>query len=188
MILHRSGGVVTIKRTAFWKEYGPYLAFGTALVATLGSLYYSEIVGFVPCTLCWYQRILMYPITILALVGILTRDDDLWRYVLPLSLAGMGLSTYHYLIQRGLIAHSAVCSVGVPCGLRYVNYLGFVTIPLMALTAFVIITGSMALTRWATHRAAAQPVPGGDRPPLGEGPVIGGQAIPSGPSLSDEVN
>lgn len=113
-----------------------------ALVATLDSLYYSEVVGFVPCTLCWYQRILMYPIALLALVGILSRDDHLWRYVLPLSVAGMGLSTYHYLIQLGVIAHSPVCSVGVPCGLRYVNYLGFITIPLMALTAFMIITVS----------------------------------------------
>lgn len=185
---HRSGGATTIKRTAFWQEYGPYLAFGTALVATLGSLYYSEIVGFVPCTLCWYQRILMYPITILALVGILARDNHLWRYVLPLSVTGMGLSTYHYLIQQGVIAHSSVCSVGVPCGLRYVNYLGFVTIPLMALTAFVIITGSMVLTRRAVQRAAVQPAAGGDRPTIGKEPVIGGQAIAGGPSLSDKVD
>ena len=118
----------------------------------LGSLYYSEIAGFVPCTLCWYQRILMYPITLIALVGILSRDDALPKYVLPLSVAGMGLSTYHYLIQLGVISHSAVCAVGVPCGLRYVNYAGFVTIPLMALTAFVLITGSMALTRLAVAR------------------------------------
>jgi disulfide bond formation protein DsbB len=127
----------------------------------MGSLYYSEIVGFVPCTLCWYQRILMYPITILALVGIVTRDDHLSNYVLPLSLVGMGLSSYHYLIQLGVVPHSPVCSVGVPCDLRYVSYLGFITIPLMALTGFVMITGSMALTRWAAVRTAGQPLPGG---------------------------
>jgi disulfide bond formation protein DsbB len=149
------GGATTSRRAAFWQDYGPYLAFGTALVATLGSLYYSEIVGFVPCTLCWYQRILMYPITLLALVGILTRDDNLSSYVLPLSGLGIVLSSYHYLIQLGVISHSPVCSVGVPCDLRYVNHLGFVTIPLMALTAFVVITGSMGLICWAITRERA---------------------------------
>jgi hypothetical protein len=137
------------KRQAFWLDYGPYLAFGTALVAMLGSLYYSEVAGFVPCTLCWYQRILMYPLTVILLVGILRHDPTVTVYVLPLSVIGIGMSTYHYLLQLGVIAHSGACRVGVPCGLRYVNYLGFVTIPLMALTAFVLISGYMAMMRWA---------------------------------------
>jgi disulfide bond formation protein DsbB len=98
----------------------------------------------------------MYPITLLTLVGILTRDDYLPRYVLPLSVVGMGLSTYHYLLQLGVIAHTPVCSVGIPCGLRYVNYYGFVTIPLMALVAFVTITVSMTLSFWATRRSGAE--------------------------------
>jgi disulfide bond formation protein DsbB len=131
------------------QQYGAYLAFGAALAAMLGSLYYSEIVGFVPCTLCWYQRILMYPLTVIILVGILREDTSVPAYVLPLSILGIGMSSYHYLLQLGVIHHSAVCSVGVPCGLRYVNYLGFVTIPLMALTAFVVITCAMLMFRWA---------------------------------------
>ena len=129
----------------FWQEFGAYLAFGAALVATLGSLYYSQIAGFVPCTLCWYQRIAMYPLTAITLVGILGHDDRLPAYVLPFSLTGLGLSTYHYLIQLGIVAHSGVCAIGVPCDARYVNYYGFVTIPLMALTAFLIITLSMVM-------------------------------------------
>lgn len=139
------------RRRAFWAEYGPYLAFGTALVAMLGSLYYSEIAGFVPCTLCWYQRILMYPLTVVILIGILKRDATVADYVLPLSILGIGTSGYHYLLQIGVFEHSAACQVGVPCGLRYVNYLGFITIPLMAFTAFVLITGYMTATRWASH-------------------------------------
>jgi len=139
----------------FWSQYGPYLAFGTALTATLGSLYYSEIVGFVPCTLCWYQRILMYPLVLITLVGIVKQDRNLPDYVLPLSVIGMGFSTYHYLIQLGVLPHSAVCSVGIPCDLRYVNYLGFVTIPLMALTAFVIITLIMVTHKWAARDAGS---------------------------------
>lgn len=138
--------------TTFWREYGPYLAFGAALTAMLGSLYYSEIAGFVPCTLCWYQRILMYPLTLIILVGIIKQDEYLPAYVLPFSITGMGVSAYHYLTQLGLISHSAACSVGVPCNLRYVNYFGFVTIPFMALTAFVMITIFMSATKWAYAR------------------------------------
>ena len=138
-----------------WIQYGPYLAFGTALTAMLGSLYYSEVAGFVPCALCWYQRILMYPLVLILLVGILKQDRGVFDYVLPFSVAGMVLSTYHYLIQLGLIGHPAVCSVGIPCGLRYVSYFGFVTIPLMALVAFTIITGVVARARWASKSARA---------------------------------
>jgi disulfide bond formation protein DsbB len=125
------------------------------LTATLGSLYYSEIAGFVPCTLCWYQRILMYPLSLFLLIGILKHDGGLFDYVLPFSVLGMGLSTYHYLIQLGIIGHSGACTVGIPCDLRWVNYFGFVTIPLMALTAFTIITVSMALGKWAGRKADA---------------------------------
>ena len=143
------------RKETFWTQYGPYLAFGVALSAMLGSLYYSEIAGFVPCTLCWYQRILMYPLTLILLVGILKHDEGVFDYVLPLSVLGIGFSTYHYLIQLGVIEHSAACSVGLPCSLRWVNYLGFVTIPLMALTAFTIITTVTALGKWAGRDGAA---------------------------------
>jgi disulfide bond formation protein DsbB len=138
------------KTRGFWQEYGPYLAFGTALLAMLGSLYYSQIAGFVPCTLCWYQRMLMYPLVLITLVGIIKQDESLPDYVLPLSIIGIGVAAYHYLIQVGVFSHSSVCTVGVPCDQRWVNYFGFVTIPLMSLTAFVIITAVMALCKWAS--------------------------------------
>lgn len=141
-----------MKKTTFWQQYGPYLAFAPALTAMLGSLYYSEIAGFVPCTLCWYQRILMYPLSLIIVVGILRQDDYLPNYVLPFSIIGMGVSGYHYLIQRGIFAHPAACSVGIPCDLRYVTYFGFVTIPFMALVAFTMITVIMAVTGWAWAR------------------------------------
>ena len=137
------------KTITFWQQYGPYLALLPALIALLGSLYYSEIAGFVPCTLCWYQRILMYPLTLIILVGILKQDEYLPAYVLPFSIMGMGVSTYHYLIELGVVEHSSACEVGIPCDIRWVNYFGFITIPLMALTAFVMITALMAITRWA---------------------------------------
>jgi disulfide bond formation protein DsbB len=140
------------KITTFWQQYGPYLALAPALTAMLGSLYYSEIAGFVPCTLCWYQRILMYPLTLIILVGIFKQDEYLPDYVLPFSVIGMGISTYHYLVELGVLDHPAACAVGIPCNVRWVNYFGFVTIPFMALTAFMMITVIMAATKWAYAR------------------------------------
>ena len=132
----------------FLQHYGAYFAFGQALVAMLGSLYFSEVAHFIPCTLCWYQRILMYPLVLITLIGILKQDEYLPSYVLPFSMIGLGVSLYHYLIQLGILGDTASCS-GVACSVRYVNYLGFITIPLMALTAFVVITIVMSATRWA---------------------------------------
>ncbi len=140
----------------FWQRYGGYLALAPALAALLGSLYYSEIAGFIPCTLCWYQRILMYPLTLIILVGIFKQDEYLPNYVLPFSIIGMGVSTYHYLIEWGLIEHPAACAVGIPCNLVYVRYFGFVTIPFMALTAFAMITVIMAATKWAYGKAGVE--------------------------------
>jgi disulfide bond formation protein DsbB len=124
----------------FLQKYGAYLAFLVALTAMLGSLYFSEVAGFVPCTFCWYQRILMYPLTIITLVGIIEQDEFLFNYVLPLSIIGIGFSSYHYLLQLGIFGLSNGCTIGIPCNLRYVNYFGFITIPFMALTAFILIT------------------------------------------------
>ena len=138
-------------------QYGAYFAFAPALAAMLGSLYYSEVAGFIPCTLCWYQRILMYPLVLVILIGIFLEDEYLPNYVLPFSVLGIFLSGYHYMIQLGIISQSASCSGAVPCGSRYVDYFGFITIPLMALTAFILITGAMALTKWATSQEEAEP-------------------------------
>ena len=136
------------------QEYGPILAMTVAWVAMLGSLYYSEIRGFVPCELCWYQRILMYPLALIILIGAVRHDDYLPGYVLPFSLLGTGVSTYHYLIQQGLFGPTNACSVGVPCSLRYVNYAGFITIPFMALAAFLLISVVMGVVYWSFRRVS----------------------------------
>jgi len=122
------------------QNYAVGLAFLVALTATLGSLYFSEIVNFYPCILCWYQRILLYPLAVILLVGWIEQDEFLPKYVLPFSIGGMLLSLYHYLIQWGLFSGGAVCAVGVPCSVRYINWAGFITIPFLALVAFSIIT------------------------------------------------
>lgn len=153
-----------MKLSELLEDYGAWMAFVVALVATLGSLYFSEVAGFLPCRLCWYQRILMYPLVVITLVGALKRDDFLPSYVLPLSIMGMGVSAYHYLMEKGVVPASATCSADVPCNITYVNYFGFVTIALMAFVAFTLITLIMFGMRSAFRREAAQqlPIPSGE--------------------------
>jgi disulfide bond formation protein DsbB len=148
-----------MKLSEFVEDYGGWLAFIIALVATLGSLYYSEIAGFIPCRLCWYQRILMYPLTVVTLVGALKRDEYLPTYVLPLSLLGILVSGYHYLMEKGVVPASTTCAADVPCSISYVNYLGFITIALMAFTAFTLISVIMLAMRAAYRRDAAGQLP-----------------------------
>lgn len=145
-----------MKFSEFLEDYGGWLAFVVATVATLGSLYYSEIAGFIPCRLCWYQRILMYPLTFITLIGSLRRDEYLPGYVLPFSIIGMGISGYHLLLERGVFPPPATCSADVPCNLSYVNYFGFVTIAVMAFIAFTMITAIMVGMWWAQRRSAAE--------------------------------
>ena len=108
-----------------------YFALIVAWTATLGSLYFSEIRHFIPCTLCWYQRILMYPLSIILLIGIIRRDQGIAYFVLPFSGVGIFLSSYHYLIQKTVIfSTSTACASGVPCTATWINWFGIITIPL----------------------------------------------------------
>lgn len=125
-----------------------FVAWGTAITAMLGSLYFSEIKGYVPCELCWYQRILMYPLVIVLGIAFYDQDRRVYRYVLPISILGMCMSAYHYGIQKiPFMSSLETCTSGVPCGNTYTGYLGFITIPLMAFVAFVIITICMIIIR-----------------------------------------
>lgn len=118
-----------------------YIALLAAWIAMSGSLYFSEVNGYVPCTLCWYQRILMYPLTLVLAVGLLRRDWHLPYYVLPLSVLGLGVSTYHYLLEKtDIFDASTACRQGVSCTTQWINWWGFVTIPFLALVGFLIIT------------------------------------------------
>lgn len=139
----------------FLQQYGYHLAWTPALVATIGSLYFSEVAGLIPCTYCWYQRILMYPLVILILVGIVKKDELLPNYVLPLSVLGILMAAYHYMTQWGLFSESTACAATTPCSLRYINWFGFVTIPFMALIAFIFVTIFMGLTWWANQQGEA---------------------------------
>jgi disulfide bond formation protein DsbB len=123
------------------RQTGLYAAWLIALIATLGSLYFSEVRLFIPCTYCWYQRILMYPLVILLGIASYRQDHTITIYTLPLSILGMGIATYHYLGQKipDLISAGG-CSSAVPCSHAYINWAGFITIPFLSLTAFTLIT------------------------------------------------
>lgn len=124
-----------------------YIAFAQAFLATMGSLYFSEIAGFPPCILCWYQRICMYPIVAILTVGILTKDKRVGLYVLPFSVIGMIISIYHNLLYYNIIPESiAPCMAGISCTTKFIEWFGFVTIPFLSFLAFAIITVCMIIS------------------------------------------
>lgn len=131
-----------MERLSLWlNRNSMYIALVAAWVAMCGSLYFSEVRGYVPCVLCWYQRILMYPLAGFIAIGLLRRDSNLPYYVLPFSVFGLSMSTYHYLLEKtDLFDGSAVCTQGVSCTTQWINWFGFVTIPFLALIGFLIIT------------------------------------------------
>ncbi len=115
------------------------LAFSVAGVSTASSLWFSEVGGFIPCELCWYQRVLMYPLVVVLGVAVWRRDDLLrWR-VLPLSLLGLAVSGYHVQLQW-FPEQGSSCDVAVPCTQQWVDEFGFVSIPVMAFCGFAAIT------------------------------------------------
>lgn len=135
-------------RLAGLRPYLLYAAWLVSVVATLGSLYFSEVRGFVPCELCWFQRILMYPLAIILGIAAYRQDFGIRRYALPLAVIGGATSLYHYLLQKvDAFAFIQPCRHGVPCNTAYINWLGFITIPFLALTAFVLITLLLSLVK-----------------------------------------
>jgi disulfide bond formation protein DsbB len=124
-----------------------YIALLAAWIATTASLFFSEVLGFIPCTLCWYQRILMYPLAITIALGIIRRENDVHRYVLPFSITGMCVSLYHYLLIKTDWFPPPPCKTSVPCTVDYLDFFGFINIPFMALVAFTIITLMMVLSQ-----------------------------------------
>lgn len=116
------------------------LSWLIATIAMSGSLYFSEVMNFTPCTLCWYQRILMYPLVLLLGIASLRKDTKVIYYALPISVVGIFVSGYHYLLQKTDLFNSFGCSSGVPCSGEYINWLGFITIPFLALIAFSLVS------------------------------------------------
>jgi disulfide bond formation protein DsbB len=131
--------------------YELWLAFVVAAIATGGSLFFSEIAHFVPCELCWYQRICMYPLSILTLLMAVHDDHRAARYLLPLPVVGAGVSVYHLLIENKVVGESTTCSISAPggCGVKWINEFGYMTIPTLALTAFALLFGLLLIASFA---------------------------------------
>lgn len=128
-----------MQKDSFIEEHGLYISFAIALAATIGSLYFSEVRQFPPCTYCWYSRILMYPLVLILGIAAVRKDVKQTVYVLPFTVLGMGMSGYHYLTQKfPAISDSTGCGI-IPCNVEYINAFGFITIPFLAFTAFTII-------------------------------------------------
>jgi disulfide bond formation protein DsbB len=122
------------------------LAWLASIIAMVGSLFFSERMGFVPCTFCWYQRIVMYPLVLFLGIAFYRNDRDIYKYILPMSVIGMLISSYHYALQKLPSLHEfSTCTSGVPCSGQYINWFGFVTIPFLALIAFTFITAMMLM-------------------------------------------
>jgi hypothetical protein len=120
---------------------GPALVIAAVAAATCtaGSLYFSEVADFVPCTLCWYQRIAMYPLVVILAIAAVRRDRDIWHYVVPLAGIGAAISTYHYIVEWFPEADSGVCKSTIPCTFVWFREFGFISLPLMALCGFALI-------------------------------------------------
>jgi disulfide bond formation protein DsbB len=135
-----------IVRATLW-GYELWAAFLVSAIATGGSLFFSEIAGFIPCELCWYQRICMYPLSIITLAAAIRSDFSVARYLLPLPIVGAGISVYHLLVENGVVGQSTACLVSAPggCATKWVNEFGYITIPTLALAAFALLIELLTL-------------------------------------------
>ncbi len=117
-----------------------FIALSVATISVGASIYFSDAVGFFPCTLCWYQRVFMFPLVFVLLVGIVLKDRLVWTYALPLSVAGFLVAFYHNLLYYKIIPEDFLECSGVSCTAKYLNLFGFVDIPLLSLMSFALIT------------------------------------------------
>ena len=148
-LAHRSEAVrrvvTVVDDAALW------VAFLVAATATAGSLYFSEVADFVPCQLCWFQRIAMYPLAVILLVAAIRRDRSVRWYVVPIATIGALISTYHYLIEWRPSLEGGACGIGPSCADVWFRELGFVTLAFMALCGFFAI---LVLVTAPEHRTA----------------------------------
>jgi len=143
-------------RRLLW-GYELWAAFVVAAIATGGSLFFSQIAHFPPCELCWFQRICMYPLSILTLLMALANDNRAARYLLPLPIVGACVSIYHILIENAVIKEPNQCLQSAPggCAVKWINEFGYMTIPTLALTGFLLLIGFLVLATTGEAEAPA---------------------------------
>ena len=129
------GPLETLRRLLWGYEL--WAAFAVAAIATGGSLFLSDIARFVPCELCWFQRICMYPMSIITLLAAIRNDHRIASYLLPFPIVGACVSVYHLLIENEVVGQSTVCKLSAPggCATKWIEEFGYITIPALAITA-----------------------------------------------------
>lgn len=124
-----------------------FLAWLLAATSTLGALFFSEVMKLVPCELCWWQRIFMFPLVLMLPLGLFPLDPRVVRYALPLAVVGLGFALFHWLLVLGVIPENIrPCTKGVPCSEVTLQWFGFLNLPLLSVLAFSIIAALLALT------------------------------------------
>lgn len=117
-----------------------YLAWGVALLATLTSLYFSEVLKYPPCSLCWYQRVFMYPLVLILPIAIVGKDKNLSTYLLVFSFLGLIVAGYHSLIYHNIISETfKVCTADLSCKTKQFELFNFLSIPVMSFVSFTVL-------------------------------------------------
>lgn len=130
-----------------------FLAWLVATTATLGALFLGEVMGMQPCVLCWYQRIFMFPLVFVLAAGLLPYDTKVVRYALPLAVIGLLVASFHALLVAGFIPESLTpCSQGVPCSKVQIQWFGFLTIPLLSMSAFLAVIGLLICAQFKSPK------------------------------------
>lgn len=125
-----------------------FISWLIALASTLVSLFFSEVMGLVPCVLCWFQRICMFPLAIILLIGLLPLDENVRKYALPFAVLGLLFTLYHLLLFYGFIPENLQpCAQGVPCNDDSMVLFNFLPIPWLSLAAFAAITLLLLLAK-----------------------------------------
>ena len=126
-----------------------FLCWLLVTVAAMGSLFFSSVMEFAPCVLCWYQRIFLFPLVLILAIGLFPFDKNVVKYALPLAIVGWLTAAYHNLLYAGIIPNSIQpCSQGVSCTEENINLFGFLSIPMLSLLSFsTIITLLIILYR-----------------------------------------
>lgn len=125
-----------------------FAAFLLAAGSSLGSLFFSEVMELAPCSLCWYQRIFMFPLPLVLLRGLLPYDPQVGRYALPLAAMGLGVAVWHTLLYLGVLPEEAApCTMGVPCSQPTFTMFGVFSIPVLSMLAFMGVVGLLLFQR-----------------------------------------
>ncbi|OUR95790.1 disulfide bond formation protein B [Halobacteriovorax marinus] len=136
----------TIENSKSWNLV--FCCWMIASISTLGSLFFSEVMEFPPCVLCWYQRIAMYPLVLLFLVGTFQSAKSTFAFTFPLALTGWVIALYHNLLHYEIVPESASpCLEGVSCSTVYIDWFGFITIPALSFLSFSLLLGILLILK-----------------------------------------